>query len=1544
MNVRVKKILKWTGVVILTPILLIVLLSVLLYVPPVQNWAVKKVASYASEKTGMDITVEHVNLVFPLDLGVDGFKVIQQNDSLPQVKDTVADVSNIVVNIQLLPLLHKQVEIDALEFNKMKLNTTNFIHEARVKGTVGRLSLKSHGIDINRNFVKVNNADLIDARLNVELSDTVPPDTTPSQNFWKIYVSKLNISNTDVAVHMPGDTLQVQAYMGKTTANNGYFDLYKGLYKVSTLDWNNGRLKYDNNFKTHIKGFDYNHISLTDINIGIDSFYYFSPKLDLKMRACSFKEKSGMEVKEFSGPVSLDSTKVMLPALRFRTPYSVLTADFVMNLNTFANKNPGKIYLRMNGKFGKQDLMMFMSGMSPAFLRQWPNYPLIVRGSVTGNMNHIDFNELFIKLPTAFDVLANGYVANPMDINHIDTEVHLNAHTYNLGFATTFFDKNIMSQYRIPSGIGVMGRFRIKGKHYSADLVANEGSGTVHAKGQFDAASMTYQASLKANNLQIHHFIPHDSIYAFTGNIDIKGAGVAIMSKRTQINAKANISSFQYGHWNLDNMKANVIVYNGKVHADIDSDNPLLKGLISFDALLDTKNVQATVSADLGKADLHRLKLMSSPFTTSLCAHVDIASDLNDYFKVEGTISDMTIIGSVKTYRPTDVAMDIMTNRDSTRAKLYCGDYQMDMRSKGGYKWLLGCSERIIKEMTREFKEKTIDQAQVRKLLPQMNLMIRSGKENPVYNFIKYKGFQFDTLYVNMTSSPETGLNGDLHIKKLQTAGVQIDTIKFIAKSDSDNFKFTGQIQNNKKNPQYVFNTFIDGCLLKNGAELNLKYYDADNKLGLLLGLEAAMEQNGLRFHLLPKEPILGYKRFNLNQDNYLFLGKNKRVSANIDLLAYDGTGVKVYTDDTNVDALQDMTVSLHKFDLDKVVSVLPYMPRMTGILNSDFHIIKTKEETSVSSDVAVNNMTYEGCQLGNINSEFVYMPKDDGSHYVDGRLMRSDIEVCTIKGTYKSEGDGYLDAKLGLERFPMSMVNGFVPEQIMGLKGYADGSVSVKGSLKKPQVNGEVYLDSSYIVSVPYGVELKFDNDIIRIANSHLLFENFEMYSHNDNPLNISGYLDFADLDKINMNLKMRAQNYQLIDAKENNRSIAYGKAFVNFLGSINGYLDNLSMRGKLDILGSTDLTYILRDSPLTTDNQLNELVKFVDFRDKTQTVVKRPSLNGLDMDLSMSVNDGARIFCALNSDHSNYIDLIGGGDLRLQYNPIDNIRITGRYTLNNGEMKYSLPVIPLKTFNIQDGSYIEFNGDPKNPKLNITAKEQNKATVSSEGGTGRSVTFNCGVLITKTLKDMGLEFTIEAPEDMTVSNQLSSMSKEQRGKLAVTMLTTGMYLADGNTSGFTMNGALNSFLQGEINSIAGNAMRTLDLSFGMDNNTDATGNTYNDYSFKFAKRFWNNRLNIVVGGKVSTGSDVQNQNQSFFDNVSFEYRLDKTSNKYVKLFYDRNVYDWLEGETTKYGVGFVWRRKLQYFKDILKFKNTDSQTMIPSTVPIKTKKETNE
>ena len=411
-----------------------------------------------------------------------------------------------------------------------------------------------------------------------------------------------------------------------------------------------------------------------------------------------------------------------------------------------------------------------------------------------------------------------------------------------------------------------------------------------------------------------------------------------------------------------------------------------------------------------------------------------------------------------------------------------------------------------------------------------------------------------------------------------------------------------------------------------------------------------------------------------------------------------------------------------------------------------------------------------------------------------------------------------------------------------------------------------------------------------------------------------------------------MQAKNFQIIGAKEHAKSVAYGKAFVNVFAMMNGSLENLNMRGRLEVLGSTDMGYILRDTPITTDNQLDGLVKFTDFSDTTQTAVTRPPINGFRMDMTLNVSNGAHIMAYMNADHSNYIDLMGGGTLRMLYSPADNLQLTGRYTLSNGEMKYALPIIPLKTFTIQDGSYIEFTGDPMNPTLNIAAQERTKATVTGANGVGRSVAFDCGVNITRTLNDMGLEFTLDAPEDMQLHGELQAMGIEQRGKLAVTMLTTGMYLADGNTKPFSMNSALSSFLSSEISNLTGNALRTLDLSFGMDKSTDATGQSHTDYSFKFAKRFLNNRLKLAVGGKVTTGAEMPGgRNNSFFDNVSLEYRLDDTANKYLNVYFQNNSYDWLDGYTQKYGGGFIWRRTLQNFTDIFRFKDNSSMMSLP-------------
>ena len=115
---------------------------------------------------------------------------------------------------------------------------------------------------------------------------------------------------------------------------------------------------------------------------------------------------------------------------------------------------------------------------------------------------------------------------------------------------------------------------------------------------------------------------------------------------------------------------------------------------------------------------------------------------------------------------------------------------------------------------------------------------------------------------------------------------------------------------------------------------------------------------------------------------------------------------------------------------------------------------------------------------------------------------------------------------------------------------------------------------------------------------------------------------------------------------------------------------------------------------------------------------------------------------------------------------------------------------------------------------------------------------------------------------------------------------------------------------------------MRTIDINLGVESGTSATGTEQTDYSFQFAKRFWGNRISIIIGGKVSTGADAENSAESFIDNVSIEYRLDKSSTRHVKVFYDRNTNDPLEGQLTKTGAGLVLRRKSNRLGELFIFR----------------------
>ena len=1570
-----KRAMKWLAAVLLTPIVLFIILTLLLYCPPVQNWAVKQVASYASRQTGMDISVGNVRLAFPLDLEVNGFKMIKP--TVPP--DTVADVKRLVVDVSLLPLFSGQVEINALELNEAKVNTMDFIPSTRIKGKVGRLYLQSHGIDLSAETVKVNTAKLERSQLDIALSDSVPEDTTESKANWKIDIDALKISQTGLALHMPGDTMSIETQMEKTVARHAYLGLKDGIYKVAQLDWNGGSLKYDQNYvKPATKGFDGSHIAMSDVNIGADSVFVHAPDIRAQIRQMSFREKSGLDVKSLSGGFAMDGKKLSLKGMNVETSASKIAADVQMDLNTFADKDPGKLFADVDGQIGKHDILVFAPTLPREMMAKWPNQPLILKGHAEGNMQYVTFRNMQVKLPTAFDIKAAGWLANPTDPDHMRGDIRLKGRTDNLDFVTAMLPAETRKQINIPRGIGIDGHFKLNGSQYNADFTATEGGGSVKVKGVIDTRTMAYNVKATANNLQLHHFLPGQGLSPFSGDIMAEGRGTDFLNPKTGAKITLNVRQFSYGGFNLAGLGGDIRLSNGILHANINSTNPMIGGRFSIDGRLTANNVDLYIKGHIKNADLKQLGVMDKRYVITTDADLHVKSNLKNSYAVSGTCSNFSLrenlgkgvmlpvadgdfdidlntnlkdyyaangyVRNIRVYtndgadnyEANDLAFDVLSDRNLTTALVNGDGLYLDARVDGGIDHITRCVDRITKEVKQQYKERRLDQTAIREKLPNGRIVLRSEGDNILAHVLRQNGYDVGDINMDFTSSNVSGLKGGGYVRSLTmlSDSITLDSIGLNLNSDNDCLGYDLMVKNSKDN-DYPFTAQLRGQLEEKGLSATTTLWDGSDKKGLDLSLLAGITDEGYRLNVTSPRSVIGYKEFSVNNDNYILIGKGRRLSANMKLQADDGAGVHVYTDDSDEDVLQNITLSVHQFELEKVFQVLPYMPHVSGVLNGDYHMIQTEKELMFSTDMNIRDFFYERTPMGNVGTQLVYIPQEDGSHYVDGIILQNNYEVGTLTGTYNSEGAGHLDAVFHLNQFPLHYVNAFIPDQIVGLRGSGEGDLTVKGPLNRLDINGELLLDSSYIYSEPYGVSMRFGQDPVRIKNSKVLFENFEVYANNDSPLNIQGSLDFSNMDKMMLGVRMRARNFLLVDAKENPRSELYGKAYVNFFGMMQGPLSALKMRGRLDVLGNTDMTYVLRESALTTDSELEDLVRFTDFSDSTAVnTVKRPDINGFSMDMSIGIDEQAHVVCALNADHSNYIDLIGGGDLRMTYDPTNSLQLTGRYTLSEGEMKYSLPVIPLRTFNIQEGSYIEFTGEPMNPTLFITATERLRSSVSDGSSSGRIVDFNCGVCLTQTLAKPSVEFIIEAPEDMQIQNELNTKSLEERGKLAVTMLASGMYLGEGGgTTNASMSGALASFMQSEINNITGSALRSmgLDISANMETSTDASGGLHTDYTFKFSKRLWNNRLRLIMGGRVSTGSTAGGDNGAFFDSFSMEYRLNKNETQYLKLFYERESYDWLEGELSEFGAGFLWRRKLDHFKDIFNFKTKKPIMMRP-------------
>lgn len=1530
------RVLKWGGIVVATPIVLFLLLAIALYIPAIQNFLVQKTTERLSQETGLDVSIERVRLAFPLDLAVHGVQALDGGDTLVAARSLRLDVA-------FWPLFEGRADIEGVGLYDARVNTKSYLPDLHIRGRVGELSAASHGVEWNKGRVLLDHATLADADLHIALSDTAPPDTAASEPLnWVIDVPKADVRRSTVRLSLPGDSLRVAATLGEAALRGGRFDLGKPHYALRSLSIKEGLIDYEAGPHRaaapsgiamdalsalsaqegeKAKHLDINHITLSELSALIDTLSYDAAGvLRMGIRGISFRERCGLAVNRISGSVYMDSTLLSLPAFLLRTEHSSLDASVHLPWKAMAEGRGGNCRLQLKGEVGHQDVLALASGfIEPQYAAAYPHRPLTLDADIHGNIDHMVMDRVRCSLPDIIDFSAKGYVAEALQDTRRGS-ARFSLTTGDLSFVRALLPVDMRRSIGLPR-MKADGNLAFSPQSYKADMQLHCGKGRMAARAELAPRSEAYKLSAISQAFPIDAFLPSAGMGSFSGKINAQGAGFDFLGGRARLQADASVDAFGLAGYDLGGLSLKARLAGQQAQAVFSADNALVQGEGTLEAHLGD-SLTAVLNASLPMIGLQQLTGMRDSLT--LGADIDITASADKLFttyNARGSIANVRFLTPRKSIPAKDVLFAFGVAPRHLSAEVSAGDLALQMDADEGITSLTERATGLMALLEKQWAAYSIDQNALKAELPTLRFNLASGNDNPLANILRYKGYTFEQADLRLQTASTTGVNGHLRMRTLKNGSLQLDSIGLNLTQDTTGVKMKGRIHNYTKRNPNKFDASIDAYLLQAGAGAEVAFRDAAGELGVQLGVRGEIQNGGLNICLYPEHPVIAYRGFTVNKDNFIFIDKEKLIRANVDLLADDGTGLKVYGQP--VDSANDITLSINRVNLGELSTVLPYLPPMSGSLSGDFHLTDKDDVLSAMATVLAENFAYDGTQLGDVGIEAIYLPMSATEHHANAYVSYEGSEVLECEGTYFTDGSDAFEGTARLHSFPLPMLNGFLSGTEIAMKGFAAGEMAVNGTLSRPVMNGQLDFDTAHIYSDAYGFDFRLDERAVPISGSRMEFQDFGLYSTGKEPLVLNGTLDMSNLSDIALDLRMKARNYELINTRRKAQSLIFGKVYADFDGTLTGTLNNMFVRGKLDVLDRTDMTYILKDSPLSVDERLNDLVQFVSFEDSIPVEETAAPTSTLDMTLGVSVSDAAQFHCDLSADGESYVDIEGGGDLTLRMTQQGEMRLTGRFTTHSGEMKYALPIIPLKTFKLEPGSYVEFTGEPMNPTLNITAKERVKAVVT-ENDRPRSVAFDVGVAITKPLDEMGLEFLIEAPEDLSIQNQIAAMSAEQRSKAAVSMLATGMYLTDENmmSGGFKANNALNAFLQSEIQNIAGSALRTIDINLGVESGTSAAGTGTTDYSFQFAKRFWNNRISVIVGGKVSTGADAENDAASIIDNVSVEYRLDKSSTRYVRVFYDRDTQDPLEGQLTKTGAGLVLRKKTNRLGELFIFR----------------------
>lgn len=1327
-------------------------------------------------------------------------------------------------------------------------------------------------------------------------------------------------------------------------------------FSIDQVDISDARFMLLNKNNPHGSSkIDFNNLKLNRINGIIEDFKMNDDTTTFNIYNLGFRESSGFSVSRMTSSVSLSSQTLSFKSSTLNCDSSILSlskvslqGDSVSSFKNFTDKVKIEILLNKS-LICSEDLKYFIS------LPDGLNESTWLSGRIFGTISelrgrnieltyrdntYLDCNFDFSGLPklenTYMYIGVNSLKTNVKDIEKINLpgkgNIIIPEFVYKLGDVS--FDGSFTG---FTTDFVTYGKIRTDLGNLSTDISFRpEESNRYRIKGL-----------LEGNNIDLGNLTGNTELFgklSMQANVD----GYAYSLKKFAANLTGKIDSIEMNKYIYRKIDLNGLftekTWDGNVKIVDDNLKMDLLGMFNFSGKLPEFNFTLNIAhANLYKLNFDKLDstsslsmLLTSNFKGSNIDNLDGEIKLlNSSFKKFNSILELYDF-SIRTY--TENSKPVLSLRtdfadadirgyynfaairdlfDSTLSTLMPSQFNMPVHTNGTQKnnFTFDINFKNTDKINKFFRTGILlsDKSEITGAIFPDSIIHIAG--NAGYLTIKNNSLKDLTFDMNISGHD---MSFDIKSSSLLLLG-QSEQKDFTVnlKTIPDNFIFKIGWDNKDQNLNRG-NFLARGNLTKNSGN--------NGKAILTVDIDSSeiYSQNNLwkvnRATIRVDSSAININKLNIsNNNNYYMI--NGSVSKNpADTLYLDFNGIDISPLNLLVNQRKDNDAE-------------PINVDFKGRLNGKILLTDVYENLLLESNISVENFSMLGSEFGTL-----YIVSDlDLSQKVINIRARDElggVKLLDISGNYNPELKK-TDLSAIVSKLPIDALNPLLKTFASGISGTASGKVNFLSESNKLILTGAVMAENA-TMKIDY-LQTKYSlNDTVRFDKNGFKFNNIKLTDEKGNIATLSGTVNHKNFHDYLADLIINTNDCLVLNTKPKDNELFYGTAYASGVTTIKSGPNSLSF----DISAKTEKNtkFFI---PLNTGQSVSQysFITFIDSATSKEEVSGKaiegftpapPKQTGIDLNFDLEVTPDAEAQIIFDSKVGDVMKGHGSGDLNLNLDQKGNFRISGDYIIEDGDYLFTLGNILNKSFTVENGGKILFNGDLDNAEIDIKAIYKLRASlyeILQDDEFKDRIPVECVLNLSGKLFNPVVGFDIYLPtaDERTrtyLSNAIATDEEKSRQFLYLLVMNSFYYESSPTTTGTSaMAVTTTEMLSNQLSNWLSQISNDFDIGFVYRPGTKDINSQ--EVQVALSTQLFNDKVilnsNFDVRGTGSNTSNTSNTNQITGD---FDAEIKLTEKIRFKVFNRfNNPYT---GKLAPYtqGVGIFYKQDFNKFSDLFRKK----------------------